>query len=526
MGINAMNPNRHPADEHADLRDPYEEYLQQQAEQEAEWEERYQAHLEELDLAEAESRAHLREQEQEQAEARIADEDFSTPMFRAVEKLVRQHCWRCFPANLELEPGNTKFNKKSYLSKEHAPGGENWGMTNDLKQLELNFCEHHWRNKCGIGVPTGADNEIFVIEADTPKGHDVDGIAALKALEAEHGALPETLKARSPSGSLHFYFKHPGKGLKVWNSSSTLAPGVDVRGDGGMVVAPPSKRGDGVYRWLNELPIAEAPTWLLDLVTEHDTSRKKDSSKSKKDSRKSDAAAAAGKKKSNAAKKKSNGAAPPLPEAEMTAEEAAAAYVVIPNDDADWETYNRLGMAGWRATAGEGFAGFDAWAQKSGKYNARNTIERWQAYFKSPPTQIGAGTLIMLANEADPGWREAYRAKAKQEQPEQAAWPTLAPEALYGLAGEVVSTIEPHSESDPVALQLQFMAAFGNSIGRGRYVLVEGTRHYTNLFGLLVGATSKSRKGTSGDRIRQVMKLVDPVWEEDRILGGCHRAKD
>jgi Bifunctional DNA primase/polymerase, N-terminal/Primase C terminal 2 (PriCT-2) len=457
-------------------RTPYEEFLVEQDVAEAEYAARYEAYLE------------------EQAEQEEPDEDIYTPMFRAVLKLVRKHDWKLFPANLELK--NAKFNKKSFLSKDHAPGGENWGMSSDLGQLEENFCGPWWQDKCGIGVPTGADNEIFVIEADTKKGHGVDGIAALKALEAQHEPLPETLMAESPSGSLHFYFQHPGKGIKVKNSTSELAPGVDCRGDGGMVIAPPSRRGDGRYRWLNALPIAEASPWLLDLVIQHDT----DHSKSKKDT----------------SKKKSNGAAGAMPVAELSADEALAAYAVIPNDDVDWEEWNRLGMAGWSATAGAGFAGFDAWSQKSSKYNTYNTSKKWQAYFSSPPTEIGAGTLIMLANEADPNWRNAYRAKVQEEQ----AWPTLAPEALYGLAGEVVGTIEPHTESDPVALQLQFLAAFGNAIGRGPYFMIEGTRHYTNLFGVLVGDTSKSRKGTAGDRIRQVMRLVDPVWEKNRIRGG------
>ena len=151
----------------------------------------------------------------------------------------------------------------------------------------------------------------------------------------------------------------------------------------------------------------------------------------------------------------------------MSANEAAAAYAVIPNDDVDWEEWNEKGMAGWRATAGAGFAGFDSWSQKSSKYNARNTTEKWRAYFSSPPTEIGAGSLIMWANDADPGWRKAYRAKV--DEGEEQVWPTLAPEALHGLAGEVVRTIEPHSESDPVALLLQFLSAFGNAIGRGPY---------------------------------------------------------
>jgi hypothetical protein len=100
------------------------------------------------------------------------------------------------------------------------------------------------------------------------------------------------------------------------------------------------------------------------------------------------------------------------------------------------------------------------------------------------------------------------------------AWPTLAPEALHGLAGEVVAVIGPHTEADPVALLLQFLVWFGNALGRKYYYLIEGDKHHTNLFVVLVGQSSKSRKGTSAGRIRQVMLGVAPEWVKERVKGG------
>ena len=69
--------------------------------------------------------------------------------------------------------------------------------------------------------------------------------------------------------------------------------------------------------------------------------------------------------------------------------------------------------------------------------------------------------------------------------------------AFYGLAGEIVRLIEPHSEADPVALLIQILAAFGNCAGRSAHFRVEGDRHYTNINAVLVGQASKGRKGTS-----------------------------
>jgi hypothetical protein len=96
----------------------------------------------------------------------------------------------------------------------------------------------------------------------------------------------------------------------------------------------------------------------------------------------------------------------------------------------------------------------------------------------------------------------------------------LAPEAFYGLAGEIVRRIEPHTEADPVALLFQFLAAFGNVIGHDHYIIADGTRHYFNLYGVLVGQSSKGRKGTSWNHIANVMERVDPEWRDDRVTYG------
>jgi DNA polymerase I-like protein with 3'-5' exonuclease and polymerase domains len=158
--------------------------------------------------------------------------------------------------------------KKSYKSEKFS--GTKWGMTKDLKEIKHDF--KHWP-KAQIGLPTGKENGFFVVEADTKEGHDVDGIAGIAQLEAENTKLPPTLMARSPSGSLHYYFRHPGGNIEIRNSQSSIAPGVDVRGDGGMVIAPPSRRHDGQYCWCNANAIAESPDWLLDLIFANQVSR-------------------------------------------------------------------------------------------------------------------------------------------------------------------------------------------------------------------------------------------------------------
>ncbi|HVX94692.1 MAG TPA: hypothetical protein VHK47_07275, partial [Polyangia bacterium] len=94
-----------------------------------------------------------------------------------------------------------------------------------------------------------------------------------------------------------------------------------------------------------------------------------------------------------------------------------------------------------------------------------------------------------------------------------AAWPApMREEAFCGLAGNIVKAIEPHSEADPAALLVQLLAAFGSVVGRGPSFSVEADRHGTNLFAVVVGRSSKARKGTSWGQVARLFALVDPAW--------------
>lgn len=108
---------------------------------------------------------------------------------------------------------------------------------------------------------------------------------------------------------------------------------------------------------------------------------------------------------------------------------------------------------------------------------------------------------------------EAKFDAAPAEESAHANWPaSLAPEAFYGLAGELVHAIEPHSEADPAALLIQVLVAYGNIIGRNAHWYAESTRHALNLNAVLVGASSKARKGTSWNRTHELFARVDPDW--------------
>lgn len=71
-----------------------------------------------------------------------------------------------------------------------------------------------------------------------------------------------------------------------------------------------------------------------------------------------------------------------------------------------------------------------------------------------------------------------------------------------------------------MALLTQFLAAFGNALGRNAYIAVESTRHHLVLFVLIIGATSNGRKGTAWQHVKGFMAEVDEQWAGDCTISG------
>jgi hypothetical protein len=104
--------------------------------------------------------------------------------------------------------------------------------------------------------------------------------------------------------------------------------------------------------------------------------------------------------------------------------------------------------------------------------------------------------------------------------PAPVGWPAPpAPIVYHELLGQIVTRIAPHTEADPVAILTQLLVAFGAAVGRGAWFTVEATRHHPNEFMLLVGDSSKARKGSSWDHVRRLIAALDPTIEQ-RILTG------
>jgi hypothetical protein len=98
--------------------------------------------------------------------------------------------------------------------------------------------------------------------------------------------------------------------------------------------------------------------------------------------------------------------------------------------------------------------------------------------------------------------------------------PAIEPAAFYGLAGEIVDAVSFYSESDPVAILVNVLTAYGSVIGSGPHHKVEKSEHHLNLFSVQVGRSAKGRKGTAWSTPRFMFQAVDQDWGEKRIRSG------
>jgi len=172
------------------------------------------------------------------------------------------------------------------------------------------------------------------------------------------------------------------------------------------------------------------------------------------------------------------------------------------------------------AAAAIASGGDEEWRQR--QRDVDSTIERLAE--RKPATGIPR-LAALLGNDVVSKLTEWLQVSpgipTKLHRPTVTAWPEQPHSAAFrGLAGEFVSMILPHSESDPVALLSQFLVAFGNMLGRKPYFLVEADRHFANLYIVLVGPTAKARKGSALSQVMRLLREVDADWAGNCVLSG------
>jgi hypothetical protein len=159
--------------------------------------------------------------------------------------------WPVFPCGWQGERRKQPLTQRGFLD-----------ASRDPSVIETWWCR--WP-EANIGLPTGAVSNFDALDIDPRHGGD----ESLAALEAEHGALPFTIRAFTGGGGNHVLFRHRSG---ITNARGGLPAGIDVRGDGGYILAAPSVHPSGrVYAWdadahPDETELAGWPEWLFALI--------------------------------------------------------------------------------------------------------------------------------------------------------------------------------------------------------------------------------------------------------------------
>jgi hypothetical protein len=445
--------------------------------------------------------------------------------------------WRVFPCHTIIDGACTcpKQGECDRAGKHPlTPHGRNDATTDEATILRW------WTEAApaNVGIATGEDCGLFMVGPDGD-----EGCRQLADLETRHGPLPSTPRARSGSGTgEHRYFALP-PGVVVDNARNHRGLKIDVRGNGGLAIAPPSSHvSGGVYEWIIspwDVPLAAPPPWLVDWL------RKDGDTKAS-----SPAPAVSGKVVFTVESDRTPGV-----------QERAIAYInacppAVSGQGGHNRTFDvaRAIVYGFDLGPDVGFGLLKQhynprcqppWSDKELRHKCEdahtNLFDKprgWLLAEGDGPTRErenaksrpgGSDTAFSRSRVGPNGEDTAFprfRVGPDAEDidslpmPPPEPWPELDPQALYGLAGDVIRMVELETEADPVAILGQMLVAFGNAIGRKPYFLVEGKRHHPNLFVCLAGKSSHGRKGTSGDRVMQLMRLADADWCAKCVVSG------
>jgi len=195
----------------------------------------------------------------EQDQGRPMQETLNTLPLKDAALYYATHGWPVFPLAGKVPYKLLTPDRESHGHKD---------ATTDPATLHTWWREHP---KANIGLPTGEDSGVIVLDMDVPEGYH-----NLKALQKTYAPLPETRRVRTAHGGLHYYFEYPRDGKRYPGAVGLSGLiGIDVRSEGNYVVLPPSRlMKRDYYQWAHqEQEIASAPVWLLTLLTQAEEQR-------------------------------------------------------------------------------------------------------------------------------------------------------------------------------------------------------------------------------------------------------------
>lgn len=306
-----------------------------------------------------------------------------------------------------------------------------------------------------IGLVTGTVSDLVVVDIDDSRQEATDQTVAA------FGGTGRV--ARTPSGGAHLYYRRGSEPLRNATRLADFDFAVDIRGDGGYVVAPPSPG----YRWERDAPFSSLATL---------------------------------------ARPPSVATPVVLPSASETVGAGEAGGDLIPEGHRNSTLASLGGTMRRRGMTEQAIA------------VALDAVNQRRCRPILPKTEVHAiAASIGRYPSGTSRANGAFRASSHS----RGSWPApLDQVALHGPAGEFVRVVEPHTEGDPAALLVQMLVAFGNLVGRIPHFRVEADHHYPNLFAGIVGETSKARKGVSLGRVRDVSRRCDPTWDEEHTPSG------
>jgi hypothetical protein len=395
-----------------------------------------------------------------------------------------------------------------------SPLGAAWGVEKPTEG-SLRKTYERWP-RAGVGLRLGPEGGIIDIEVDGSEGED--SYARLMG-----GKLPDTMGWDSARGP-HRVFRYDARLVRYGRSIIKVPglPGLEIRiGGGGKQLqscCPPTVGDDGQpRRWHGCDTIAELPEAAYRLLDELLLARRQPERPAPQPR--------------GSAVETSDRADDGLGSYAAAALVEECQVVATATEGTRNDALNRAAHAvGTLVGAGvldesTAFLNLQSAARKCGlpEVEARRTIRSGLTAGKREPRDLSGLTAVRPAVGNKPRFSRNHVPGEEQDDlpivlPE---WPAPPSDSAYsGLAGEIVMTIAPHSEADPVALLMQLLIAFGSAVGHSPHVAIGGARHHAHEFVVLVGETSAGRKGTSWSDARQFVALADPDWYNARILGG------
>jgi hypothetical protein len=193
----------------------------------------------------------------------------ASPLALAATDYARRH-WRVIPLHHVREAGEQPVCGCFRRGECHTPGKhpmiKNW---RENASSDVGLVVQWWRAwpRANVGIVMGGLSRLVAVDIDGEAGRE-----SLRVLEETHGALPETLRQSTgrTEGGEHFLFTVPADfDMDRIRNRTKMAPGIDVRAEGGLIVAAPSGHPTGArYAWRDpRVPVAEMPSWLIKLAT-------------------------------------------------------------------------------------------------------------------------------------------------------------------------------------------------------------------------------------------------------------------